>query len=81
MASQSTAGQGSLTQHKGYVLIIVDAICFPLLLFFVGLRSYVRIWATRSIAWDDGEIPLLHGFECLLTGSAACLLATVNSAQ
>ena len=42
-------------KYKGYVLIMVTAICFPLLLFFVALRSYVRIWVPRSFALDDGK--------------------------
>lgn len=41
--------------YKGFVLVIVTAICYPLLLFFVALRSYVRIWVPRSFALDDGK--------------------------
>lgn len=42
-------------QYHGWVLILVSTICLPLLLFFVGLRSYVRIWTPRSFALDDGK--------------------------
>lgn len=41
--------------YKGFVLIVVTAICYPLLLFLVALRSYVRIWVPRSFALDDGK--------------------------
>lgn len=43
------------SKYKGFILIIFVAICFPLLLFFVLLRSYVRIWVPRSFALDDGK--------------------------
>lgn len=42
-------------QYRGWVLILVSSICLPLLLIFVGLRSYVRIWTPRSFALDDGK--------------------------
>lgn len=42
-------------RYKGFILIVVIAICFPLLLFFILLRSYVRIWVPRSFALDDGR--------------------------
>ena len=65
--------------YKGFVLIIVTAICYPLLLFFVALRSYVRIWVPRSFALDDGKgyyLPPNTGTHLPLL--AACLLATVG---
>lgn len=48
-------------KYKGFVLIIVTAICYPLLFIFVTLRLYVRIWIPRSFALDDGQgiLPIL----------------------
>ena len=42
-------------KYQGFILIIVCAICLPLLLSCVILRLYMRIWVPRSIAWDDGK--------------------------
>ena len=42
-------------KYKGFILIIFVAICIPLLLFLVLLRSYVRIWVPRSFGFDDGK--------------------------
>ena len=42
--------------YHAYILIIVIAICLPLLLFFVALRSYVRIWVPKTFSLDDGKV-------------------------
>lgn len=42
-------------QYHGWILILICAICLPLLLFFVALRLYVRIWIPQSFALDDGK--------------------------
>lgn len=65
-------------QYHGWVLILVSAMCIPLLLIFVLLRSYVRVWAPRSFALDDGKNIHLYIRVVCLSKLAACLLATVG---
>ena len=43
-------------KYHGHILISVIAICLPLLLFFVLLRLYVRVWTPRCFSLDDGTI-------------------------
>ena len=55
----------SLDPHyHGYILIVVIATCLPLLLFFVLLRLYVRVWTPRSFSVDDGKTHYSRGSSC-----------------
>lgn len=47
------------------VLIIVSTICLALLLLFVTLRLYSRIWIARAFGLDDGkDAPFTPKIQC-----------------
>jgi len=43
-------------KSQGYILIIVTAICYSLMLPIVILRVYCRNWINRSFGLDDGKL-------------------------
>lgn len=42
-------------ENQGYILVIVIAICYSIMLPVVALRVYSRNWVARSFGLDDGK--------------------------
>jgi len=43
-------------QNEAYIPVVVISICFTLLVFFVSLRFYAKIWVLHAFGWDDGNL-------------------------
>ena len=44
-------------ERHGYVLIVVTAVFYSLMLLVVALRLYSKNWVNRTFGLDDGEMP------------------------
>ncbi|PQE28485.1 integral membrane protein [Rutstroemia sp. NJR-2017a BBW] len=67
-------------ESRAYSVIVINGIFTSILIIFVALRMYAKVFVSKTVGWEDGEhitirskflIPAAH------TSLAYCILGTV----
>lgn len=70
-------------ESRGYILLTFGSFLFALMVIFLAIRFYVRIFIARQTSWGDGmnlnPIQLLCKYPILTFVIVTCVIAAVSS--